>query len=200
MKRLFTAAFLATAVAFAAPVMAQDINLQGAYIGGSIGSSNYSTDECIGDCDKTDIGGKIFGGYMFTPNIGAEVAYVSLGKAKVNFADSLNGVPVVVSGEFKSSGFAAFLVGQYPVDNFRLFGKIGFAYLDNELSVTGSSGPMVVTGDESESSTEFAWGLGATYMFTKNFGIRAEYENFKWSFEDESDNIRFWSIGVQYNF
>jgi OOP family OmpA-OmpF porin len=200
MKRLFTAALLASALGFAAPAMAQDINLQGAYVGGSIGSSNYSTDECVGDCDKTDIGGKIFGGYMFTPNIGAEVMYVSLGKAKVNFPDSLNGVPVVVSGEFKSSGFGAFLVGQYPVDNFRLFGKIGFAYLDNELSVTGSSGATVVTGDQSESSTEFAWGLGATYMFTKNFGVRAEYENFKWSFEDASDNIRFWSIGIQYNF
>jgi hypothetical protein len=37
-------------------------------------------------------------------------------------------------------------------------------------------------------------------MINKNLGIRGEYENFKWSFEDESDNIRFWSIGVQYNF
>lgn len=200
MKRLLTTALLATAVGFAAPAMAQDINLAGGYIGGSIGLSDYSTDDCIGDCDKTDVGGKIFGGYMFTPYIGAEVSYNSFGKAKVNFPDTINGVPVVINAEFKSSGFGAFLVGQYPVDNFRLFGKIGFAWLDNELTATGSSGPFVATGSESESSTEFAWGLGATYMFTKNFGVRGEYENFKWSFQDASDNITFWSIGVQYNF
>jgi opacity protein-like surface antigen len=52
--------------------------------------------------------------------------------------------------------------------------------------------------------TEFAWGLGATYMFTKNFGVRGEYENFKYSFEEAginlSDNITMWSIGIQYNF
>jgi opacity protein-like surface antigen len=90
-----------------------------------------------------------------------------------------------------------FLVGQYPIEQFRLFGKIGFARLDNELTVTL---PQFGAADDSESSTEFAWGLGVTYMFNKNLGIRGEYENFKWSFEDESDNIRFWSIGVQYNF
>jgi OOP family OmpA-OmpF porin len=130
---------------------------------------------------------------MFTPYIGAEVSYNSFGKAKVNVpfgATSLN-------AEAKSSGFGAFLVGQYPVENFRLFGKLGFGWLDNELNVTV---PTAGAASQSDSSTEFAWGLGATYMFTKNFGLRGEYENFKYSFEDVSDNITMWSIGVQYNF
>jgi OOP family OmpA-OmpF porin len=178
---------------FAAPAIAQDINLSGGYIGASVGMTDYSIDECIGDCDKTDIGGKIFGGWMFTPYIGAEVSYNSFGKAKIN-------VPVLgtsVNAEAKSSGFGAFLVGQYPVENFRLFGKLGFGWLDNEVNVTV---PGFGAGDQSDSSTEFAWGLGATYMFTKNFGVRGEYENFKYSFEDVSDNITMWSIGLQYNF
>ena len=193
MKRLLTTALLATTLGFAAPVMAQDINLAGGYVGASVGMTDYSFDECIGDCDKTDIGGKIFGGYMFTPYIGAEISYNSFGKAKVN-------VPVgftSVNAELKSSGFGAFLVGQYPIDNWRLFGKLGFAWLDNELSVTA---PGFGAADQSDSSTEFAWGLGATYMFTKNLGVRGEYENFKYSFEDVSDNITMWSIGLQYNF
>jgi OOP family OmpA-OmpF porin len=189
MKRLLTTALLATAVGFAAPAMAQDINLQGAYVGGSVGMTDYSLDECIGDCDKTDIGGKIFGGYMFTPNIGAEISYNSFGKAKINVPGA--------GAELKSSGFGAFLVGQYPIDNWRLFGKLGFAWLDTELSVTA---PGFFVGDESDSSTDFAFGLGVTYMFTKNFGVRGEYENFKYSFEDIDDNLTMWSIGIQYNF
>lgn len=195
MKRLLTASIIAASLASGA-AFAQ----VGPYVGASIGMSNYSTEECIGDCDKTDIGGKIFGGYMFTPYIGGEVMYGSFGKAKVGLADTLNGVPVTVQGEFKSSGWAAFLVGQYPIENFRLFGKLGFARLDNELSVTAISGAAGGAADDSDSSTEFAWGLGATYMFNKNLGVRAEYENFKWSFEDASDNIGFWSIGIQYSF
>lgn len=196
MKRLLTASILAASLASGA-AFAQ----VGPYVGGSIGMSNYAVDEaCIADCDKTDVGGKIFGGYMFTPNIGAELMYGSFGKAKISFQDTLNGVPVNVSGEFKSSGWGAFLVGQYPIEQFRLFGKIGFTRLDNELSVTATSGSLGGAADDSDTSTEFAWGLGGTYMFTKNLGIRAEYENFKWKFEDSSDNISFWSIGIQYNF
>jgi OOP family OmpA-OmpF porin len=193
MKRLLTAALLATAVGFAAPAMAQDINLQGGYVGGSIGLTDYSFDECIGDCDKTDIGGKIFGGYMFTPYIGAEISYNSFGKAKANVPFGFTSV----SAELESSGFGAFMVGQYPVDNWRLFGKLGFAWLDNELSGTVAG---VGAAELSDSSTEFAWGLGVTYMFNKNLGVRAEYENFKYTIEDIDDNLTMWSIGIQYNF
>ena len=196
MKRLLTASIVAAAFASGA-AFAQ----VGPYVGGSIGMSNYGLDDaCVGSCDKTDIGGKIFGGYMFTPYIGAELMYGAFGKAKVNFTDDFNGIPVDVKGEFKSSGWAAFLVGQYPIENFRLFGKIGFARLDNELTITAVSGQQAGAADDSDSSTEFAWGLGGTYMFNKNLGVRAEYENFKWSWEDASDNISFWSIGIQYSF
>jgi OmpA-OmpF porin, OOP family len=196
MKRLLISSLLAASMASGA-AFAQ----VGPYVGASIGMSNYAVDEgCVADCDKTDIGGKLFGGYMFTPNLGGELMYGAFGKAKVSFADVLNGVPVNVSGEFKSSGWGAFLVGQYPIENFRLFGKIGFTRLDNELSVTATAGQLGGAANDSDSSTEFAWGLGGTYMFNKNLGIRAEYESFKWKFEDTSDNIGFFSIGVQYSF
>jgi opacity protein-like surface antigen len=196
MKRLLAVSLIAAAMA-SGPAFAQTAPAVGPYVGASIGSSNYSIDECIGNCDKTDIGGKVFGGYMFTPYLGAELSYQAFGKAKVGFTDTLNGVPVSVNGEAKSSGFGAFFVAQYPIDNFRLFGKIGFGWLDNEFNVTV---PGVGSASDSDSSTEFAWGLGATYMINKNFGIRGEYENFKYKFQDISDHITLWSIGLQYNF
>jgi opacity protein-like surface antigen len=177
MKRLLAVSLIAAAMA-SGPAFAQTAPAVGPYVGASIGSSNYSIDECIGNCDKTDIGGKVFGGYMFTPYLGAELSYQAFGKAKVGFTDTLNGVPVSVNGEAKSSGFGAFFVAQYPI-----------------VTVPG-----VGSASDSDSSTEFAWGLGATYMINKNFGIRGEYENFKYKFQDISDHITLWSIGLQYNF
>jgi OOP family OmpA-OmpF porin len=193
MKRLLATSILTAALASGTALAQTPPPGVGPYVGGSIGMSDYSIDDCIGDCDKTDVGGKVFGGYMFTPYLGAELSYQSFGKAKVN-------VPVAgfaVNAEAKSSGFGAFFVAQYPVENFRLFGKVGFGWLDNEINVTV---PTVGAASDSDSSTEFAWGLGATYMFNKNFGIRGEYENFKYSIQDIDDNITFWSIGLQYNF
>jgi OOP family OmpA-OmpF porin len=192
MKRLLTASILAASLASGA-AFAQSLGV-GPYVGGSIGMTNYSTDfDCFGDCDKTDIGFKVFGGYMFTPNFGAEIGYGAFGKAKIG-VDVL-GTPV--NAELKSSGFHGFLTAQYPIENWAIFGKIGFAYLDNEVSVTV---PGFGSASESDSSTEFAWGLGFTYMFNKNLGLRGEYENFKYSFQGESDNLNMWSLGIQYKF
>lgn len=192
MKRLLTASLLAASLA-SGGAFAQSLGV-GPYVGGSIGMSNYSTDEsCFGECDKTDIGFKLYGGYMFTPNFGVEAGYGAFGKTKIGVAVG----STTANAELKSSGWHGFLTAQYPVENWALFGKIGFAYLDNEVTVTV---PGFGSASESDSSTEFAWGLGATYMFNKNLGLRGEYENYKYSFFDASDNITFWSLSLQYKF
>ena len=152
MKRLLTASILAASLASGA-AFAQSPGV-GPYVGGSIGRSNYErASGCVGECDKTDIGFKVFGGYMFTPYIGAEIGYGAFGKAKVGVSrrDSVN-------AELKSSGFSAFLTAQYPVENWAFFGKIGFGWLDNESHRYGAR-PRV--RQRLRLSTEFAWGLGA---------------------------------------
>jgi len=175
------------------------------YVGASIGQNNYSTDiECVGTCDKTDTMGKIFGGYMFSPYWGVEIAYGGFGTMKINTQEGSTNLLI----EGKSSGFSGFLVGQYPIDNFRLFGKLGFGYVDTKITLTI---PNLGSVEESDNSTEFAWGIGGTYMFNKNLGVRLEYEQLKYGFTgfnvpglgnavDVSDKMRMWSIGVQYNF
>ena len=86
MKRLLTASLIAAAFASGA-AFAQSPGV-GPYVGASIGLSDYDwSGGCAGECDKTDIGFKVYGGYMFTPYIGAEVGYGAFGKAKI-------GVPV----------------------------------------------------------------------------------------------------------
>ncbi len=192
MKRFISAAVAAASLASGA-AFAQSTMGMGPYVGASVLSANYSTDSCPGQCDKTDIGGKIFGGYMFTPFIGLEAAYGSYGKAKLN----ANVAGTNVLGELDTQGFSAFVVGQYPVDAFRIFGKLGFARLSNDVTITV---PGVGAADNSDKSTEFAWGLGATYMFTPNLGVRGEWESLRYQFEGNKDRLSVFSLGIQYNF
>ena len=200
MKRLIAATVFATSLcstAALAQVSGMTPVAPGPYAGASLIYASYSTNDCFGDCDKTDWGGKAFAGFMFTPFIGAEVAYGMYGKAKINTVVPTPIGPVNALAELKSSGVSGFLVGQYPVENLRFFGKVGFAYLDNEVSVTV---PGFGGADNSDNSTEFAWGLGATYMFNRNWGLRAEFEQLKYKFEGERDSLNLFSVGVHISF
>lgn len=195
MKRLLTATIVAAAFASGA-AFAQ----VGPYVGVSAGWSHYSIPDRVEElnninicsalsCEKSDFGFKVFGGYMFTPYIGAEVQYANYGKATAT----------VPGGELdlETAGFGAFLVGQYPIQDFRFFGKIGLAYLDSELSASAQG---IGSDSYSDKATNFAWGVGATYMYNKNVGVRFEYEQSKWELSDTKDNVGLWSIGVQYSF
>jgi OOP family OmpA-OmpF porin len=191
MKRLLTASILAASLA-SGVAFAQ----VGPYVGASLGGSQYSIPDVDGidicafaSCDKSDFGFKVFGGYMFTPYIGAELQYADYGKATASVPGA--------SLEVKSSGFGGFLVAQYPIESFRIFGRIGFAYVDAKASGSISG---FGAASESNSATNFAWGIGGTYMFNKNLGVRFEYEQAKWEIQDTSDNVGLWTIGVQYHF
>lgn len=192
MKRLLTASFVAACLVSSA-AYAQ----VGPYVGVSAGWSNYSIPDSVQgvnicaslSCDKSDFGFKLFGGYMFTPYVGAELQYANYGKATATGPGG--------HLDLETAGFGAFLIGQYPVDNFRLFGKIGFAYLDTEVSASAQG---FGSASDSDKASNFAWGVGAAYMFNKNLGMRVEYEQTKWELYDASDNVGLWSIGVQYSF
>jgi len=193
MKRLLTASILAASLASGA-ALAQ----VGSYAGASLGQSNYSID-CSGNCDKTDIGFKIFGGYMFTPYIGLEADYGWFGTAKINTTRNVNGVPSNVIAEADSDGFSGWVIGQYPIDQFRLFGKLGFARLNTNVDAhTAAGAPFNLSNNDP--SFQFAWAVGGTWMVDKNIGVRFEYEARKLKFEGDNNTLGFWSIGAQYHF
>jgi OOP family OmpA-OmpF porin len=188
MKRLLTASVLAASLASGA-AFAQ----VGPYVGASVGQSNYSIN-CSGTCDKTDIGFKIFGGYMFTPYLGAELDYGWYGTAKIN--TTYQGKNPVL--EANSDGYSGFFIAQYPIDNFRVFGKLGFARLNTTLDGCITGQPQCVNNNDA--SFNFAWGVGGTWMFNKQVGLRAEYEARKFNYENSDQTLGFWSLGVQYHF
>ncbi len=189
MKRfiLGIAVFVASQTAFA--------DNQGFYAGGSIGQSKF-IDQCAGTitCSDTDTAVKIFGGYQFTENWGAEASYVDFGKFT---ATAFIGVPVNVTA--KANGFQLAGTGTIPVNNqFSFFGKAGIflGRLDNSGSVGGTS--VSVSG----SSTTFSFGVGAKWNIVDRFAVRLEFERFSKVGSDASgtSDIDLISVGASYRF
>jgi OmpA-OmpF porin, OOP family len=197
MKRLLVAAAVLAAFAFSGAAFGQG------YVGGSVGQSDYKVDCDPGfSCDTTDTGYKVFGGYMFMPYLGIEGAWVDLGKAtESGTVGVLNGkVPTLLAAtaSLKASGFALYGVGAYPIGDAAVFGKLGLASIKAKAEACLSG---FGCASESETNTDFAWGVGASYHFTKNFGTRLEFERFRGKFTDgEKFDIDLLSLGIQYRF
>lgn len=166
-----------------------------AFIGGSLGQSD--TDETIttglitsGPVDGKDTGFKVFGGYMFNRNLGVEAAYVNLGE--VSYSGSFGPFPVV-GGKVELTGFNIAALGSFPInEQFSVFGKLGLFIWDVEASDVTGGVPFSAKTD----GTDISFGLGVGYNFTRNLGVRAEWERFKLD-EADSDLL---SIGIVWRF
>jgi OmpA-OmpF porin, OOP family len=177
---------LASAMAFVGPAFAQDT---GFYIGLSFGQSSVDVD-CTGaiSCDDTDTALKFIGGYRFNRNLGLEIGYTDLGEA--TFTDSISTVT------FESSVIEVVGVGSLPIaDQFSVFGKIGMYRGDVD-----ASDPAF--GSASDSNTGLTFGVGAQWDFTKNLGLRGEWQRYADVGGDnvgESD-VDVLSVGVVFRF
>jgi OOP family OmpA-OmpF porin len=154
-----------------------------AFVGGSFGKSdiddsiafNGPNDPLItsGTVDGKDTAFKVFGGYMFNRHFGVEGAYVNLGEA--SYSGDFFGLPVT-GGKVEVSGFNVAALGSYPItEQFSVFGKIGLFIWESEASDTTGGLPFSNQAD----GTDISFGLGVGYNFTRNLGVRAEWERFK---------------------
>ncbi len=152
--------------------------------------------------DEDDTGKKIFAGVHLNKFISIEAFYADLGEASLSgnngdtfqfngstFAFTANNVKITSKG--KGFGIAP-MVGYNITENFRPFAKIGVHRWDIDTTATTSAGSASI----SNSGTDLMFGLGLAYSFTKNIGIRAEYERFKFD-GDDADLI---SASIQYTF
>jgi OOP family OmpA-OmpF porin len=183
-KGVVAAAFAGVAMVFSAPVFSQAQVQTGWYVGGSVGQMEADGNCPSGySCDFKDTSWKVFGGYRLHRNFAAEVFYANWGEIKVASG------PVSATGKLTSFGVAA--LGILPVgEQFELFGKLGIASSDQKVS---ASGPGVTISDSS-SGSDTLFGLGASYNFTRNFALRAEWERLN---DSEVNAV---SIGLQYKF
>ena len=177
MNRLKTAFSIILPAAFlvvSAPAVAQQSDA-GWYIGGSYGITTYDISGVPAGTDDSDSGFKIFGGYQFTKNWGAEAGYVDFGKAQVTGFGDIGITALTFAG-----------TGTLPLnEKFSLLGKLGLAMWD--ASGSASSG---------NDGTDLFYGIGARYNFNKNLSVQVEYE----MLDTDTDSVNMMSVGLRYKF
>ncbi len=158
MKKILTACAVAAAALVSVPAFAQG------YVGLGVGSSKLSGVDngtvTGGNTNKSQA--KIFGGFQFTPNWGAELQYSGLGKRDITVAGA-------AVGSFTTSQYSIAGTGTLPLSSgFSLLGKLG-------VSANRASG-SVLSADLKTTSAMI--GIGAAYSITPALSVRVEYEDF----------------------
>jgi len=210
----FIFAFVTSALLASAPAFAADDS--GFYVGAGLGTFSLQS-EAISldagglevdtgrDFDGSDFAFKILGGWQWNKYIAFEAEYFDGGNPDDKFDFSYSDPEVEFDGqltvEAETTGWIFSALGIWPLgDSFNLFAKLGFVMWDVEgrgvikvpdfdIQESGSLG--------SESGTDFAWGLGGTWNFTDNMGVRAEYQQFEL---DEFNNVNLASASFIYKF
>jgi OOP family OmpA-OmpF porin len=185
-RKASIAALLAAAgMAVSAASMAQAKSAEtGFYAGATFGQSEADGSCPAGfSCDFKDTDWKIFGGYRINRNFAAEVFYADHGEISIRAGGA--------SATAESSTFGVAALGILPLGNqFEVFGKIGIGNTSVDASAT-AGGFSASAGD---SGSDILFGVGAVFNFTRNLGVRAEYERYN---DSEIDVL---SIGLQYRF
>ena len=165
------------------------------FIGGSIGQGDIDDEVSeglitSGTVDGKDTAFKIFGGYMFNRHFGVEAAYVNFGEA--TYSGDFFGAPVT-GGKIEIDGFNLSAIGSLPItEQFSIFGKVGLFLWDAEASDTTAGFPFSAKDDGSDLS----FGIGLGYNFSRNLGVRAEWE----MFETDTADVTLLSVGLLWRF
>jgi OOP family OmpA-OmpF porin len=178
-EKEFQMKLIAKALVCTAAVAAFAAHAEGPYVGGSIGSARYKGPDIGGlSTDRSATGGKLYGGYGFTPNLAVEAGYADVGKAES------------AAGSVRGKGVFVDLVGTVPIaENFSAIGRVG-----------AFNGRASVTGGSSESSTNAKFGLGVQYDFNKQTALRGEWERYKFKAFGERGDADLYTVGVNYKF
>jgi OOP family OmpA-OmpF porin len=168
------------ALTVAGSALAQQPKLSSAYIGGTLGQSEYK-DGCNGlsDCDKKDTAWRILGGYKFNQYFAAELGYHDLGEASAQ------------AGAVEGNAWEVVGLASYPViDKLSVYGKLGL--YRGELEAPSAK----------ETNSDITYGLGLQYDVLKNVGVRGEWQRYNKMGGGEvvETDVDVLSIGVVYRF
>lgn len=154
-----------------------------AYAGLGVGSSRADID-CSGtlSCDRNDTAWKLYGGYMFHPNFGAQAEVYRQGRARFSAALADGSVGF---GEFKGEGVGLYGLALARDGIWSVFGKAGLL----SSRITGAARVQDLTGSHRETHTHFGWGAGMGVDWTKNFGARLEFERLRGRLLGESVDV-----------
>ncbi len=149
---------------------------------GVINNTNVNVKDAF---KKSFPGATVYVGSKFTENFGIELgADWSTAKTKsVAGNTNVTGNTFTYTNKARREGFHADLVGFLPIDCWELFGSLGYGSVKMKLSnqavtSTGTAAQQAAFNGQFPLSTKrkgvFRVGVGASYMFTDMFGVRAK--------------------------
>lgn len=182
---------LLAAVVLGLATTAVQANEVSGYVTGSMGQSDSKD---FGS--SKDFAYKVAVGLQANPYVALEAQYTDLGKpSDKGYVVDNAGNLYNAKGTASTRGLGANLVGTLPLDDFKLFAKVGYHKMETKatLKVEGF-------GSESDKTREWvpSFGAGASYAIMPELEVVAEYERYK----DVADsyNVDLASVGLRYNF
>lgn len=149
--------------------------------------------------DERDIGYKIFGGYQFNRYFALEGGYFDLGQFDFTAQTQPAGT---LAGQFKVRGLNLDLVGIAPLtDKFSVFARAGANYAEVRDRFSGSGAVNVLDASPDKHDTNYKYGAGLEYAFTRALSMRLEAERYR--IDDAVGNdadIDLTSLGLVYRF
>lgn len=108
-------------------------------------------------------------GWRFSPYWALEVEYFDLGK----YAFHGNIGNATVDGEARAKSVGMSIVGILPIDQFDLYGRIGYARSELKANASANLAPTPVNTKDKQN--EATYGVGGRWNVTKSWGIFAEW-------------------------
>jgi len=189
-------AIAAAAVAVAFPALAQQpAYMSPWYIGVGVGQGQLNTDSnAFNNLNNISVGSRettytVRGGWRFMPYLALELEYYDLGK--YDFHARPVGTTADIDGSAKARSYGASLVGILPIQQFDLYGRIGWMSTKTEVNASNNSSSPV---NRSDTRSEASYGVGGRWNFLPQWGLFAEWM--------KNDNVKVDSylIGIDYRF
>ena len=189
------------------------------YVGGGLGRGYINVDcNDLASCDKSNTGGKVYGGYRSASQWALEAVYFDFGKVKAQSTESVpvpasgSAVPlestsimVTVDGELKANGLGVGAAYLMPFsDDWNAVARLGVMRTDGKITGRGSAEGVTYSESASKTSTQAYFGFGLGYNLSPNLALTAEadFSRVKYGLEGEyeTDSVRLISIGLRYSF
>lgn len=188
-RLLLCAAWLAgaTAISSAQAPASPTTGFHGGYIGLGAGASRYDLRSGAGNFnfDDSDTAIKLYTGAYFHPNLGLELGYLDLGKARR------------AGGNTSARGINLSLVGRLPLSTqLDLLGKVGSFY--GRTNTQGYGGYGMQLGKAS--GFGLSYGAGLRWAFTPQWSAVLEWERQRLHFADRNSDVDTTTLGLQYRY
>lgn len=187
-------AMIVASCLMAGVVQAQD-DLEGPYIGLSIGNFNYEEvdQENSFFLDDATTSYRLIGGYQLNENLAIEGTIGKTGDLKQSFNLFPPGSGTLdIKAEYEVTTIRA--LGLVPLDQIDLFGGIG--YYSSTFSASGTATGIGSIG-EFEEDESGAMILGGVNWYLDKFTVRGEYEWFDTDSDVDASNL---SVGILFRF